>query len=56
MKNMTSKKTNKEYLVKKGENTYFTCPKDEFKIFEWLLPYIKTVNIKIQLTEKNSNK
>ena len=56
MKNMTSKKTNKEYLVKKGENAYFTCLKDEFKIFEWLLPYMKSVNIKIQLTEKNNNK
>ena len=53
MKNMTSKKTNKEYLVKKGENTYFICPKYEFKIFEWLLPYMKSVNVKIQLTERN---
>ena len=55
MKNMTSKKTNKEYLVKKGENTYFICPKDKFKIFEWLLPYMKSVNIKIQLTERSNN-
>ena len=55
MKNMTSKKTNKEYLVKKGENTYFICQKDDFKIFEWLLPYIKSINIKIQLTERSNN-
>ena len=55
MKNMISKKTNKEYLVKKGDNTYFICQKDEFKIFEWLLPYMKSVNIKIQLTERSNN-
>ena len=54
MKNMTSKKTNKEYLVKKGENTYFIYPKDEFKIFEWLLPYMKSINIKIQKERSNN--
>lgn len=56
MKNMTSKRTNKKCLVKKGKDTYFVCPKDKFRIFEWLMPYIKSVNIKIQLTERNNNK